>query len=427
MRVLHFSSEYGSQMKGGLGTHVVALAQAASAAGAEVTVLVYTLEPARVVADGAIGVHFVPVEATRFNARRASMEDEVLAVNAALVGYGRRLFSRPAGAPQIIHCHDWYFFPAAKTLGREYGVPVVATVHMLHDPVVRFWGVPLDPEITRRERAMCQEADSVITVSESMRDLVRRTHATPGERLHVVYNGFDARLFQANARPPAQMAALRRSVAEAGDRIVLFAGRLDPQKGISALFASAARVCSVLPGVRYLIVGATHTRKDAQMMRELTAEHRALEGRVKLLGAVPRKQLALLYSLADVAVVPSLYEPFGYAAVEPMAAGVPVIATDVGGLSEIIDDGSTGLLVPVHTGADGLRRVDIESLAAAQLRLLGDVALAEKLRRAARARVLERFTSERMSAATLEVYRRTRAASRASLSSSSSHSATESP
>jgi glycosyltransferase involved in cell wall biosynthesis len=405
MNVLLFSSEYGTQMKGGLGTHVMELARGLSRADVHVTVLVYTMEAARIIADGAVTAHFVPVSATHFNSRHASMSDEVVAVNDALMAYARTLFAQDEHLPDLIHCHDWYFFPAARTLAQELGVPVVATVHMLHEPVVRFWGVPLDPEIARREQAMCLGADAVITVSHSMRELIQATHATPGERLYVVYNGLDPQPFLKGSWKPAQVATLRRSVAGPDERVILFAGRLDRQKGISALFAAAARVLAAVPNVRYLVVGAAHTRHDAQMQQVLVEEYKALDVKVKLLGAVTRKQLSLLYQLADIALVPSLYEPFGYAAVEPMAAGVPVIATDVGGLAEIVEHNRTGLLVPVHTDSAGLRSVDIELFAAAQIRLLSDPALAQQLGQAGRERALQMFGLDHMVAATMQVYR----------------------
>jgi alpha-maltose-1-phosphate synthase len=405
MKVLLLASEYGPQVKGGLGTHIMALAQGMARAGLRVTVLVYTMERARTIVDGSLTVYFVPVSASRFNTRHGSMRDEVLAVNEALTGHAQTLFSNAGERPDLVHCHDWYFFPTAQDLGRELGVPVIATAHMLQDPMVRFWGGQPDPEVSRREQSMCRGADAVIAVSHSMRELIQNTHGTPGERLHVVHNGFDAAPFLASAWKPAQVAALRQSVASPGEQIVLFASRLDPQKGIAAFYQSAARVVTAMPNIRYLIAGGADTRHDGQMMQQLAADHRALERRVKLLGPVERKQLALLYQIADLAIVPSLYESFGYAAVEAMAAGVPVVATHVGGLAEIIEHNRTGLLVPVHVDAGGLRHVDVDQLVEAQLTVLGNPELARQLGQAGRERAVQTFNVDRMVAATMQVYR----------------------
>src|SRR5262249_32857074 len=109
----------------------------------------------------------------------------------------------------------------------------------------------------------------------------------------------------------------------------------------------------------------------------------------------------------------SVYEPFGYAAVEAMAAGVPVIASRAGGLAEIIQDGVNGLLVPVHVSDDGLHRVDVGELAAAQIRLLRDPALAQRISRAGRQNVANTFNVEAMTAATIRVYKQTIARFRA--------------
>jgi len=128
---------------------------------------------------------------------------------------------------------------------------------------------------------------------------------------------------------------------------------------------------------------------------------------MKLLGQLPRKQLAALYQVADLTLVPSIYEPFGYAAIEAMAAGVPVVATRIGGLAEIIEDGVTGLLVPIEQHPAGPYKIDIQSLVEAQLSLLTDEARAREIGKAARQSVTNRFTRETMIESTLGIYRKT--------------------
>jgi glycosyltransferase involved in cell wall biosynthesis len=201
------------------------------------------------------------------------------------------------------------------------------------------------------------------------------------------------------------LARLRASLLGPGDRLVLFAGRLNPMKGVTDLVESAARVAAALPSVRYALVGGADHRDYGESVRQAIARHPVLEGRVLLLGKVPRHQLALLYRTADLAVVPSIYEPFGYASLEAMAAGLPVVGTDTGGIAEVVAHGETGLLVPVVPTGDCRREVDVGALARAQLTLLEDAGAARRLGEAGYRRLQERFTRESMVAATLAAFR----------------------
>jgi len=123
-----------------------------------------------------------------------------------------------------------------------------------------------------------------------------------------------------------------------------------------------------------------------------------------MLGKLPRHKLAALYKIADVALVPSVYEPFGYAAIEAMAAGVPLIATAAGGLAEIVDHEKTGLSVPVHAEGNGVRAVDVPSLASATRRMLQDEGFARQMALAAGEKVKKIFGLETMVRDTRAIY-----------------------
>ena len=332
---------------------------------------------------------------------------EAASFNRDLIDRGQSLILGEGARPDLIHCHDWFSFPAACALGEQFGIPVVGTIHILNDPIVQRWGELPDPDVRRQERELYSKVDAVITVSRSMRDITRSFYQLPDDRVHAVHNGFDLRPFMEPSLKPEEVGRLRKSVAAPDEKIVIFAGRLTPQKGISALFASAERVIAQHPKVRYLIIGEPDSKGAGEMVDRLTGQFSHLRAKVKLLGKVPRKQLAMLYQVANLAVVPSVYEPFGYAAIEAMAAGVPVVATRAGGLMEIIEDGLTGLLIPVHANDAGLHRVDVEELAAAQVRLLQDEALAQRISQSGRQRVAAAFSLEAMTEATLRVYEQT--------------------
>jgi len=242
-------------------------------------------------------------------------------------------------------------------------------------------------------------------VSESMREIIQRTYRVADNRIRVIYNGMDPHPF-INPTPKFEVIRrLRQAAAKSNEKIVLFAGRLNPHKGITALLDSASQVLAKYPNVRYLLAGEPDSREFAQKMQHMLNQHLGLRGKVILLGKIPRNQLAALYQIADLALVPSVYEPFGYASIEAMAAGVPVIASNVGGLAEIISHGRTGLLVTVHERVSEPHVVDVGELVAAQLTLLNDKRMAEQLGLAGRQHILDFFSREKMTQATVAVYR----------------------
>ncbi|HEV2800649.1 MAG TPA: glycosyltransferase family 4 protein [Pyrinomonadaceae bacterium] len=414
-KVLMVSPEYPPYMvEGGLGTHVSELAQGLARAGCEVTVLAPSNGDSVTHRDGAVEVHLISLKGITGT---PSVPKFIGEITRYASDFGGRMLAEGQTLPDVIHCHDWTSIKAARELGKVLDVPVVGTVHLLQHPLYAWCGAQMSPEVVEQESYLCRKADALITVSRAMSRVIQDTYNIPAERLHVVHNGLDADAFIKRRLPREQRDELRAGLQSApGEKIVLFAGRLTPQKGIGALLDSAARVLAENPRVRYVIVGGvgyfdaqrSPQQAQAKILEGLRAQYpqhdASLWEHVKIMGMIPRAQVAMLYQAADLAVVPSVYEPFGYAAVEAMAAGLPVVASDAGGLSEIVVDGETGLLVPVHTDAHGVRAVDAEKLAEAQLSILNDDALAARFAEAGRLRVAEVFTPERMIQSTLAVY-----------------------
>jgi starch synthase len=408
LKIMILTVEHTPETGGGMGTHVLELARGLGQAGCQASVLAYTPGASTTWREGNVTIQLIaPSKATLSGGAQSSIAGGILAFNNDLLAQAETLILEHQQRPDIIHFHEWFTFSAARQLRARFGLPTVGTIHLLHKPLVSWWGERTDAEIVEQEKGMFQEADALITVSHSMQAICQATHHLPPGRLRVVYNGMDPQPFVNQAFKPEAIARLRQTVSQSNEKVVLFAGRLSPQKGISALFAAAAQVIAEIPAVRYLLVGETVSHQFAQTVRSLTEQHPQLGDKVKLLGKIPRQQLAALYQVADVALVPSLYEPFGYAAIEAMAAGVPVVATQVGGLAEIIEHGENGLLVPVHSNGSGPRQVDVAELAAAQIRLLKDQRLAKRLGQAGQQRVLHKFTLEKMTQATINVYQHT--------------------
>jgi glycosyltransferase involved in cell wall biosynthesis len=261
--------------------------------------------------------------------------------------------------PRLAHVMD--VWPPAQIAARVARVPRVLVTH--HTPELPRSDNAIGRALLRAGWATRPE---VIYTSEADR---QRDGRLPS---HVVPLGIDLARFSAE-RP-------RRKSAVVGN-----VARLVAQKGQRTLVEAAPLVLEQRPDARFVVVGEGELRKELEELADgLPFEFRGLRDDVP-------EQLAEF----DVFAFPSFFEGLCLAVIEAQAAGVPVVATPVGGITETVVDGETGLLVPPR---------DAESLAAAILRLLGDGALASRLALEARARVLERYSIEQMVSGTLELY-----------------------
>jgi glycosyltransferase involved in cell wall biosynthesis len=309
----------------------------------------------------------------------------------------------------VIHIHDWHGYSAADQVRHLLGTPVVATVHALHAAFVPRFGAGSETgKVIELERQCCQGADRIIAVSHSLLRETVTAYGIPESRIETIYNGFDLRSFTESQSARGQHETEKSQLLKPGERAIVYAGRLAPQKGLSSLLLSAIQVLKREPNVRYLIAGDAARNGYTDILFSLVNNHPLLRERVTFLGMVPRERLSMIYGLASVVVVPSLYEPFGYAATEPMALGKAVIATDTGGLSEIIVHEQSGLLVPLKWfGEEKAWNLDIQKFSEAQCRLLRDPRLAAKLGQAAQRRIATEFSLEKMINSTLQCYEKT--------------------
>jgi alpha-maltose-1-phosphate synthase len=402
-KVMLLSLEYPPYTHGGVATYVFELASGLGRLGYEVTVLTYTSGNPTIIHESNVTVHFIsPSTAKYSNTDNLSMVQGVLAFNRDLITYCQNIIEEHKQKPHIIHYINWLTFSAAYHLSKIFNIPIIGAIQGISEPCERWWGQTADLEILQQERELFCRSDTFITVSHSMRDIIQTTYGVLSNRIHVVYNGFDVSIFSKYPLMAEKANRLRQTIAAQDEKIIIFAGRIHLQKGILALLSSASRVLVKYPKVRYLIVGESDSRDFT--INHLYQQFSALQSKVKFLGKVPRTHLALLYQIADIAVIPSIYEPFGYAAIEAMAVGVPVIATNVGGLAEIIEHGRTGLLVPVSSNTQGTHIVDVEQLADAQILLLHNPQIAEDLGKAGQQHALTNFGFEEMVVRTTQIY-----------------------
>lgn len=403
MRVLIISLEYSSTV-GGVGTHVQELSTGLAAAGDLVTVLSGTVGQARRFDEGKKTVHLVSPDDQKPG---RSIVQGILDYNCTLARYAHKTILNSDDPPELVHCHNWITYPAAVEIARTLKIPVITTIHYVSHPIEQWWGQEPDPEILKQEENLFHKGNIFIAVSQSMRSLMRDFYSVPEQRVRVIYNAVDSKSFLPSSVSAEYIARLKSAVSPANEKIVLFTGRLHPMKGIPALLKSAEIVLEKEPNIRYLIAGEPDSKAFAHEFREQLERSPILKEKIVLLGKVSRKRVALLYSLADVAILPSVYDPCPYAAIETMAAGVPLVASDGGGLAELVEDGVTGIKIPVRVNKAGMRSVDPEELAEATLRVLQDKSLAERMGKSARQKADETFSPGVMVRATQEVYQTT--------------------
>jgi glycosyltransferase involved in cell wall biosynthesis len=413
LEVLALAYDYPPGHDTGLGTHIAELATGIGEFGIRTTVLVRWRDgsdaPETVIDTAAdrFRVHRVPRRARPPNSGEPSEADPAVTLlldNEDVERLARSLVAS-GYQPDVIHCHDFFLIPAALRLKESWKVPLIVTVHFLFEPMMRWFGQPLIPGIAELEQAMCGNADAVITVSRSMARLLEQTHHLEADTVRVIYNGFDARDFGGNS---AEATSLDPAASGGpGERVIVFVGRIARQKGIRELLQSAETVLAEYPTVQYVLAGPTPLL-EVSYRNELLAlieGSERLSTQVSLVGKLPRPELRQLYRRAEMALVPSLYEPFGYAATEAMAMGVPVIASDSGGLAEIVQHGESGLLVPTHRSFDDRIELEVAALATAQLALLRRPEEARRLGRRGQERVRTAFSLDGMLLETAEVYR----------------------
>jgi glycogen synthase len=355
-RVLLLSWEYPPVIEGGLARHVCKLAEALVRQGVSVDVLTRgagdqpasALSPAllrgsaaenaapravhpaeqAVEERGGVNVYRVrepswPRDLDRFVAWVEHMNEDMLAAGEALAGEHDY---------DLVHGHDWLVAHASAALADRLGVGYVTTIHATEHGRHQGW-VQDQPQshIHSVERWMAQRADSVVVCSYYMRGHVADIFDIDERRIAVIPNGIDPD----ELRPVGDLQALRGEFAQPHEKLVLLVGRLVYEKGFQLALDALPGVIERVENVRFLVAGSgTH---EAELKAQ--AQRLGLSEQGVFLGWIGDDALHSLYRIADLCVVPSIYEPFGLVALEAMASGCPCIVADTGGLREVVPEG----------------------------------------------------------------------------------------
>jgi glycogen synthase len=340
MRVLLISWEYPPVIEGGLGRHVRKLSEHLVREGVEVHVLTRGGGhlPAEEERHGVI-VH--RVREPPFPKDVDAFVRWVDAMNTDMRELGLELCDRLEF--DLVHSHDWLVAGAAEHVARRLRRPWLTTVHATEFGRHQGW-VQNHPQshIHGVERAMVRSADRVITCSHYMRSHVSSVFGVPPARITVIQNGVDP----ADLDPVVDdLVGLRARFARPDDRLVLLVGRLVYEKGFHLALDALAAVNERLGNVRFVVAGTG----TAEVELKRQAQRLGLARHGSFLGWVGDDMLHSLYRVADLCIVPSIYEPFGLVALEAMASGCLCIVADTGGLREVVPgDGTVGLRFPSH-------------------------------------------------------------------------------
>jgi glycosyltransferase involved in cell wall biosynthesis len=399
MRIAMIAGECPPLAVGGVGTHVGHLVQGLSEIVDGLDVYVYSDKLTEVSEIGNASIHFTSAgqPGSKLGAAQLHWIGESIA-RVVLQDYETKGL-----LPDIVHCHEWYAYEAARIISARLNIPIVSTVH-LNVSASRMWGVSPHTLALREEGRMCRNSDAIIAVSHASGRRICDDHKTDPSKVWTVHNGALAPEARSSENFINRGSLLRRAdLTASAEHLVIFAGRLSGQKGLPELLNSASVILSSHPDTVYVIAGEEGSSNSARAARSFVERNR-LNANVRFLGKLSPHELYNWYQIADMAVVPSVYESFGYAALEPMLNGIAVIASDCGGLPEVVTDGVTGIVVPMNITPNGQQACSVRLLAEAQQRLLGSAVQRQQMGAAGLIQAKQRFSVSGMSSATKAIY-----------------------
>lgn len=304
----------------------------------------------------------------------------------------------------VVHSHTWYSGLGGHLAGLLHGIPHVVTAHSLEPD--RPWkreqlGGGYDVSSWSEKNAM-ENADAVIGVSSGMKEAILRAYPRIDEsRVHVILNGIDtAEWFHVAPEAPESTGIIERLGVDTSRPVVAFVGRITRQKGVPHLVKAAQDFDKDIQII--LCAGAPDTPEIAAETEGLVNKLRETRDGVHwVTDMLPKEEIREIYSAADIFVCPSVYEPLGIVNLEAMACETAVVASDVGGIPEVVVDGETGTLVHYDEADTTTFEKDIASAVNA---LAADAELTKKFAAAGLARVKQEFTWDKIAQQTVDVY-----------------------
>lgn len=391
MRIAMLTKEYPPEIYGGAGVHVT-----------ELTRYMRELEH--------VDVHCMGGPREEADVYVHGVDPELAHANASVqtLSTGLRMAAAIEGA-DVVHSHTWYTGLGGHVGGLLHGIPHIATAHSLepHRPWKREQLGGGYEVSSWSERNAMAHADAVIAVSARMKDSILDAYPMiDPDKIHVVLNGIDCQLWQPRPTFAAAADATGRSVlqevgADPDRPIVSFVGRITRQKGVPHLLKAIAHMDREIQVV--LCAGAPDTpeieAEVTQLVQDLQSDR---DGVFWVKEMLPKENLQEVLTASDAFLCPSIYEPLGIVNLEAMACGTAVVASDVGGIPEVVVDGETGTLV--HYDAERPEEFE-RGLAEATNALLADADRVRAYGEAGRRRAETTFSWATIAQQTVDVYK----------------------
>jgi glycosyltransferase involved in cell wall biosynthesis len=385
MKILVLAWEFPPRIVGGIARHVAELYPELVKLGHEVHLITveFGQAPSYEVVDG-VKVHRVPVGYSH------DFFHWVVNMNESMGRHGGKLILED-GPFDLIHAHDWLVGDAAIALKHTFKTPLIATIHATE--YGRHNGIHTDTHryISSKETDLVYNAWRVIVCTDYMRSEAARALGSPGEKVDVIYNGI--RPEKKQRQPDFDFTSFRRQFAEDGEKIVYYVGRMTHEKGVAVLLNAMPKVLWEMGGyAKLVIIGGGNTDHLKQQASNLSIAHKTY-----FTGFMSEEYLNKFQTIANCAVFPSLYEPFGIVALESFAARVPVVVSDTGGFPEVVRHTKTGVVTWVNNA---------DSLAWGILEVLKNPGYAQWLIDNAYADLERRFSWAKIAQQTEVVYKR---------------------
>jgi len=379
------SWEFPPRTVGGIAAHLFYLSRELVKLGVDTYIVTcdFPGAPEREVVNGA---HVVRVDSYKTPSPDFATWDSLMNVN--MQKETATVISNLGRQVDIIHAHDWLVANAALGLKHVFRIPLVATIHSTE--IGRRNGLHTDYErmIHQTENWLAHESWRIICCSRYMSDHVKWAYGLPQDRVRIIPNGVDASVYE----KAFDRAEFRRKFALSEEKIVLYVGRLVYEKGVQTLVSAIPKILSRV-NAKFVVVG------DGGMKETLIRQvaNMRLTHKTVFTGFLDEESLRKLYQVAEVCVVPSLYEPFGITALEAMAAKTPLVVSNTGGLSEIVEHDKTG--TKVYAG-------NVDSVAWGITRILLDPGYASWIKLNAYQKALEVYDWAKIAKETKEFYER---------------------